>query len=424
MKHVLRSKSLQRSKPRTPSASSFSPKSLRTSPEERTKGDAAPLRLKALYCTPHMKVPGILFACPLLITFKPDPSDQHVKEFGDELYTVTLEVQDILQCGGITMPLSDGKDLSYFLQLQIRTLNGKHFRLQEDVVDPWFVVFSLVDKRDLNQVTSLLLEAKKAKASSSACPSSTQTSVPFPCLDCMAELEHALHHHQLQQQLAKERSPSTTARLFANWTKFLSGPGEAAKTSQEVDVHSDPGSPIHVEKVALRLPENLESALLTNDLAEALMDFLPVSLRLPGLVEWVLRYTPKAHGVSLSTMFRNMAERDKTIVIIQDTEDFVFGGFATSAWEPAGRFYGSGEAVRGLPSASLLHTGNPDLLQNGTKSRSLRLLGCRLSCSLSGARLNSQQRFNSSPGLRKTRAACMQTSPCLEWEVEKDGLPS
>ena len=27
------------------------------------------------------------------------------------------------------------------------------------------------------------------------------------------------------------------------------------------------------------------------------MDFLPVSLRLPGLVEWVLRYTPKATRV-------------------------------------------------------------------------------------------------------------------------------
>ena len=34
----------------------------------------------------------------------------------------------------------------------------------------------------------------------------------------------------------------------------------------------------------------------------------------------------------------------------------------------------------------------PDLLQNGTRSKSLRLLGCRLSCSRSGARLKSQQR--------------------------------
>ena len=62
---------------------------------------------------------------------------------------------------------------------------------------------------------------------------------------------------------------------------------------------------------------------------EALLDYLPVGLRLPGLVQWVLRYTPKAflsamnvtvdsvdpccisfqaHGVSLSTMYRNVAE--------------------------------------------------------------------------------------------------------------------
>ena len=59
-------------------------------------------------------------------------------------------------------------------------------------------------------------------------------------------------------------------------------------------------------------------------------------------------------------------------------QDFVFGGFATSAWEPAGRqhgsavqraahfgfstawhrvrFYGSGEAVREVLAASLLVT--------------------------------------------------------------------
>ncbi|CAE7648859.1 OXR1, partial [Symbiodinium pilosum] len=68
----------------------------------------------------HETLLFFLKVCPLLVTFKPDPNDQHVKEFGDELYTVTLEVQDILQCGGITMPHTEDADLSYFLQLQIR----------------------------------------------------------------------------------------------------------------------------------------------------------------------------------------------------------------------------------------------------------------------------------------------------------------
>lgn len=42
--------------------------------------------------------------------------------------------------------------------------------------------------------------------------------------------------------------------------------------------------------------------------------------------------------------FRNLAEHEKSIVLIQDTDDCVFGGFATAAWEPFSRFYGTGEA--------------------------------------------------------------------------------
>lgn len=84
--------------------------------------------------------------------------------------------------------------------------------------------------------------------------------------------------------------------------------------------------------------------LLSRVLAESILDYLPVSLRLPGAIEWVLRYTPKAHGVSLATLYRNVADRDNTILIVQDSESRIFGGFAPSAWEPKGKFYGSGEA--------------------------------------------------------------------------------
>lgn len=345
MQHVLRAKSRQR-RPRTP-GSSVSPKSSRSKAE--TEG-TAPLRLPALYCTPHIKVPGTLFVSPLLVTFTADSEDKHVKEFGGELYQVNLEVQDVLQCGGITMPHEDGTDLAYFLQLQTRTLNGHYFTREEDGNDPWFVVFRLMGKEDLHRATALLLDAKQA--SPSQCTPTT-TSVPFPCLDCMAELEHAIHHHQLQQQLAKkqERWPSfAPSRLnMGSFAKFLSGPGDSrGKGSDSHDLAGEnaPDEPrgVYIDKVVFQLPEHCQRSVLTKDLAEALLEYLPVGLRLPGLVQWVLRYTPKAHGVSLATMFRNLAERTKTVVIIQDTEDYLFGGFATSAWEPCSRFYGSGEA--------------------------------------------------------------------------------
>ncbi|CAK9023667.1 unnamed protein product [Durusdinium trenchii] len=346
MQHILRAKSRPR-RPRTPTSSSLSPKSSRHEPQQPQDG---PLRLQALYCTPHIKVPGKLFVSPLLVTFVPDPDDKHVQEFGGELYTVTLEVQDLLQCGGITMPQEDGTDLAYFLQMEVRTLNGQIFRTPEDQQDPWFLVFRLLDKEDLRHATALLLEAKQAHPGHHA--GWTQTSVPFPCLDCMAELEHAVHHHQLQQQLDKKKdrsSSSSAARLMGSFANFLSGPRDSKAADAQGPSPAKPSEVVeeagcHVDKVVFQLPENCQRSVLNKDLAEALLDYLPVGLRLPGLVQWVLRYTPKAHGVSLATMFRNLAERKKTIIIIQDTEDYIFGGFATSAWEPCGRFYGSGEA--------------------------------------------------------------------------------
>jgi len=98
-------------------------------------------------------------------------------------------------------------------------------------------------------------------------------------------------------------------------------------------------------RVALRAGDAADGGtLLTPALADCIADFLPVGLRLPGAVEWVLRYTPKAHGVSLTTLYRNLAESEKTILMVKDADARVFGGFALAPWEPQGKFYGSGEA--------------------------------------------------------------------------------
>eukprot|EP00927_Polykrikos_kofoidii_P032547 TRINITY_DN27697_c0_g1_i2.p1 TRINITY_DN27697_c0_g1~~TRINITY_DN27697_c0_g1_i2.p1 ORF type:complete len:781 (+),score=127.17 TRINITY_DN27697_c0_g1_i2:41-2344(+) len=83
--------------------------------------------------------------------------------------------------------------------------------------------------------------------------------------------------------------------------------------------------------------------LLTNALAESLLDFLPVQLRVPGAAEWTLPYTPKHHGVSLATLFRNLADFSTTVLIVEDSQGCKFGGFATAPWETGKGFFGSGE---------------------------------------------------------------------------------
>jgi len=91
-------------------------------------------------------------------------------------------------------------------------------------------------------------------------------------------------------------------------------------------------------------PGGAGQTILTQALACSLLDFLPVNLRLPGVVEWVLRYTPKVHGVSMATLYRNLAGHSKTVLLVQDTHKHLFGGFAPEPWEPRFAFYGSGEA--------------------------------------------------------------------------------
>jgi hypothetical protein len=88
----------------------------------------------------------------------------------------------------------------------------------------------------------------------------------------------------------------------------------------------------------------VEHTLLTTTLAMSLLEFLPAGLRVPEAVVWSLRYKPKVHGTSMATLFRNIADCQHTILVVQDADDHIFGGFAPSPWETVGRFHGSGEA--------------------------------------------------------------------------------
>ncbi|CAE8652590.1 unnamed protein product, partial [Polarella glacialis] len=71
---------------------------------------------------------------------------------GVEQYTVLLEVEDLLECGAVAMPVedsADGNQLSFFLQLQVRTLDGEAFCSSEDMEEAWFVVFRLQELEEL-----------------------------------------------------------------------------------------------------------------------------------------------------------------------------------------------------------------------------------------------------------------------------------
>lgn len=80
---------------------------------------------------------------------------------------------------------------------------------------------------------------------------------------------------------------------------------------------------------------------------------LPVRLRdavraqLPpamALRDWRLRYSTEHHGCSLRTAFHRLAGAGPTVLLVLDAAGHTFGAYASEAWQPAQRYYGTGES--------------------------------------------------------------------------------
>ena len=58
---------------------------------------------------------------------------------------------------------------------------------------------------------------------------------------------------------------------------------------------------------------------------------------------WELLYSMNKDGVSIGTFYERCKKVRTTLLVVQDTKGWVFGGYCTEAWHPSVRFYGTGE---------------------------------------------------------------------------------
>jgi hypothetical protein len=68
---------------------------------------------------------------------------------------------------------------------------------------------------------------------------------------------------------------------------------------------------------------------------------------MPALVkmrEWKLLFTIATDGVSYTTFYENLRDRDNTVLLIKDTKGKVFGAYLSEAWHKTLHFYGMGES--------------------------------------------------------------------------------
>lgn len=116
----------------------------------------------------------------------------------------------------------------------------------------------------------LLIEYMDLKKQDRSRKSGSLTSIPFSCLDCLEEFEAA-----------------AASKFRRRLTSGSAGDSELEQdTKQRI--------PCQVSGVGIALRHGEVQPLFTISLAESLFEYLPVDIRLPGIIEWVLKYTPKA----------------------------------------------------------------------------------------------------------------------------------
>ncbi|XP_041974109.1 TLD domain-containing protein 2 isoform X10 [Aricia agestis] len=85
------------------------------------------------------------------------------------------------------------------------------------------------------------------------------------------------------------------------------------------------------------------SEIFTMEHREKLCSVLPA--RAQGYM-WSLAFSTSQHGFSLASMYRKMQRVDSPVLlVIQDTDNNVFGALTSCAFHPSEHFYGTGESL-------------------------------------------------------------------------------
>lgn len=61
-------------------------------------------------------------------------------------------------------------------------------------------------------------------------------------------------------------------------------------------------------------------------------------------MDWTLVYSVNRDGVSVGTFFEKCRDWRYTLLVIKDTNGYVFGGFCCETWKQSTKFYGTGES--------------------------------------------------------------------------------
>ena len=108
------------------------------------------------------------------------------------------------------------------------------------------------------------------------------------------------------------------------------------------------------------MPKKSEKSEIMSDVQISnMIENLPTMLK---MADWNLAFSINRDGVSMSTFFQQCREWRYALIVVKDTNGWIFGGFTCETWKKSNKFYGTGE--------SFLYT-----LKDGSEPEVLRWTG-------------------------------------------------
>jgi len=260
----------------------------------------------------HKKaVHGVLTITPTRLYFEPDLDDKNVILHGLLTYTFSIDVSNLVDCFEIP-----GHYITAMYDIEAQGDDG--------VLELYWVgkktqgtVHFIISRNKCGIMYSRLLEMIPKLAENA-----TQKKVNL-------EMVHqALVQLRSRRGFKSKRSPNF---VFTAST-------EESRKDQSILMSSSAGDSVDnsfspVMKAHSDLFGNVEFELLRQNL--------------PGYnkyADWELLYSTQAHGISFNTFQMKTADRVPTLIVIEDSNGYVFGGFCSEAWSKHTSYFGTGQS--------------------------------------------------------------------------------
>lgn len=321
------------------------------------------MRLPAYYCVPAGEVKGTLTITHYVVMFNPEIVDStycsvyngdHSIQLPAAHYQSLLDLYDLKSCSNLHQDSwlqpssSDFSNALIYLQLEIKRSATSEKRNQLLIPVVLFRLSCLT--AEMFPYSSGELESKCNEMCEFITESIETTTFPVT----HRSLTHVPYVEWVRPRVSTYVSGFTLSLLKYSPSFDLYAEDEddfadfqLDKTTEVPILERSSSSITSLTSESIPKPKepffinNYKTDILTPEKYAELVYFLPPVLQLRN---WELIFSLPTHGCSMTTFYRQSAMCGPSILIIEDAERHIFGGFAPETWRISKMYYGTGEA--------------------------------------------------------------------------------